>query len=541
MTGRGWTNTRPRMGLNDAYEIADRPRTAPETPQIIKDWFARAESEERSIFHANTQHTEHPESDLTSSTWSVSPRDPSPTPAPTRISSTYEERRAHTIQPERDLTGSTWSVSPRDPIPTPAPMMIPSTYEDIRPRLGSRPVALPKVSSTYEERRALMKRIANNPRPAFKPRLKPKSVFERYRRDNPLQPIAPLEPEPEPEPLEHIPQSRGIFTPPSSQEQSPEKTWNDGFDFTAGHSIVVSNSPVLQEEEIEEPEQKGEELEEPEQKEERPEELRQKEEELEEPEQKEELEEEEVTDEMRDVLRRLSRVSISPAPERAVEDPEERITAEAKLFEAAEKSGPPSDDGDDNAEEPTTERHGKPTLATAAEDLRDLQIEAGIEDSTTVDDPLNDPIHDNIYNNQIGLTISEQERRIERLFLARMEQRLRNASTSLRDTRHGIERLEKEVSLRDPAQEGEYIHIHIKLPVPKWRFESPRGAGTLSWWFLLMLMLFVIWYVAESVTCSLYCKPVYSSHGGWSPSDPVFPWALPTKMYQMWGDIGIGV
>ncbi|CZR62005.1 uncharacterized protein PAC_11902 [Phialocephala subalpina] len=570
MAGRGWMNNRPRMGLTDAYEIASptdyepeyRPRTAPETPQIIKDWFARAESEERSIFRADTQQIPQPERNLTGSTWSVSPRDPSPSPA-AKLPATQ-----HIPQPERDLTGSTWSVSPRDPSPNLAAGHPTTTYEDMRARAESRPVVLPgvpstyeerivlpavsstyeerrvlpRVSSTYEERRALLKRIANNPRPAFKPYVKPKSIFERYRRDNPLQPIAPLEPEPEP--LEHIPQDQGLFTPPSSQEQSPEKTWNDGFDFTAGNSILVSNSPVLQvrkideireieeqlkREELEKPEREEMEIKEPEEREEELEEPEQKGEEMEEPEKEDEkVEELEDKDEMRDILRRLSRVSMSPAPERTAEDPEDRITAEAKLFEPAEKSGPPSDDDeDDNEEEPTNEGHSKPTLTTAAEDLRDLQIEAGIEDSTTVDEPKTERPLDN-YD----------------IFLARMEQRLRNTSTSLRDTRHGIERLEKEVSSRDSMEVdggGECIHIHIKFPIPKWKAESPRVIGTLGWLFLMMLVLFATWYVAESVTCYLYCKPIYSSYGGWSPSDPVFPWALPTKLYQLLGDIVIGV
>lgn len=219
-------------------------------------------------------------------------------------------------------------------------------------------------------------------------------------------------------------------------------------------------------------------------------------------------------------------------------------------------------------------------VSTAAEDLRRLQIEAGIEDST-LDNFETLCQHDAAHkqnmrrNSNLGpafetlhidpdvlLSVEEKERQIEALVLARMEQRLRNTSTSIRDAKHGIERLEQQVSAahdlppRKPSDESKHhIKIELSVKVPRlWTYDpvavsdTPpqirgRFAGfgwTRNWkftWLGLFLAIFGAWLTAEYAMCEVYCHPVASSKNTWQPSDPFFPWAIPTKLDQWTGEV----
>ncbi|PBP28292.1 hypothetical protein BUE80_DR000658 [Diplocarpon rosae] len=219
-------------------------------------------------------------------------------------------------------------------------------------------------------------------------------------------------------------------------------------------------------------------------------------------------------------------------------------------------------------------------VTTAAEDLRRLEIEAGIDDSTLDNfetllehgtaykesireksglDPVSESLDE---DDDILSTVAERERRIERLIWARMEQKLRNTSTSIRDAKHGIERLEQQVSSASamPANpvsgdNAHHVRIQIDMKFPRLWVKNPvavsepgpRARGRLAgfgkrrnWkftWLGAILAMFAAWYVAESFMCGIYCHPVASSKNTWQPSDPFFPWAIPTKLDQWTGEI----
>lgn len=211
-------------------------------------------------------------------------------------------------------------------------------------------------------------------------------------------------------------------------------------------------------------------------------------------------------------------------------------------------------------------------LNSAAEDVRLLQIQAGLEDTTlddfdaiienestaipTTDAIASDPI-DYLTYDEDGelLTKRERERRLELLFLERMSTRLRNTSSNIRQAKQGIERLESQVSATpvltptsaDPVSqtitEPPVIHIDIKLQLPQfWTHNepaAPRGRNGVFWnrnwrftWIGLILFIFAAWYISELAMCSVFCKPQYASTATWKYSDPLFPWAIPTKTGQ---------
>jgi hypothetical protein len=211
------------------------------------------------------------------------------------------------------------------------------------------------------------------------------------------------------------------------------------------------------------------------------------------------------------------------------------------------------------------------TPASVADDIRSIAMDEQYEDSTLDDfenmlesdttTHLNNttilaPIIDLEYDERgHPLSAEERERRIERLRLDRMNQQLKNTSFSIRDAKHGIERLEHQVAsagytstpyLTDEA----YIHINIKIPVPRLIVTTPidQNQSRFRWkrtwkftWFGLILFLFGSWYVTESAMCSVYCHPKQSSRNTWQPSDPFFPWAIPTKIDQWTGEVGSNI
>ncbi|KAE9376721.1 hypothetical protein N431DRAFT_435954 [Stipitochalara longipes BDJ] len=211
------------------------------------------------------------------------------------------------------------------------------------------------------------------------------------------------------------------------------------------------------------------------------------------------------------------------------------------------------------------------TPASVAEDLRSIAMEEQYEDSTLDDfenilesentTHLNNttmlaPIIDLEYNERgHPLSAEERERRIERLRLDRMNQQLKNTSFSIRDAKHGIERLEHQVAASNytptPVLDDQlYLQINLKIPVPRLVVATPieENQGRFGWrrtwkftWVGLILFLFGLWYVAESAMCSVYCHPKQSSRNTWHPSDPFFPWAIPTKIDQWTGKAGSNV
>jgi hypothetical protein len=201
------------------------------------------------------------------------------------------------------------------------------------------------------------------------------------------------------------------------------------------------------------------------------------------------------------------------------------------------------------------------TPGSVAEDLRRIQQEVQLEDSTlddfdalleaevrtSIDTNNNttilEPVIDLEYDER-GRVLSEKaiERRIERLHLERMSQSIKNTSSSIRDARQGIERLEEQVSSSIPTIRKSEDSIYIKIPVPRlWFSQPPQKPGMKPGWKLtwlgFILAIFFGWYISEAAMCSQFCHPEQSTVNTWQPSDPFFPWAIPTKLDQWTGKI----
>lgn len=210
---------------------------------------------------------------------------------------------------------------------------------------------------------------------------------------------------------------------------------------------------------------------------------------------------------------------------------------------------------------------------SAAEDLRSLELEAGIEDST-LDNFETVFLHeaaatrsmrrnsetenfiDQLYlDKDLAFSVAARERAVDRATMARMDRKLRNTTSSLRETGHGLERLHDKVATAIPSpckkpkdhDDGHYIRLEVKLP-RLWinNPEQPpaRGRfaflGSRNWkftWLGLILFLFSLWFVTESAMCEVYCHPKYASRNTWKYTDPFFPWAIPTKLDQWTGTV----
>lgn len=198
---------------------------------------------------------------------------------------------------------------------------------------------------------------------------------------------------------------------------------------------------------------------------------------------------------------------------------------------------------------------------SVADDLRRIQQEAQIEDSTLDDfdalltaeaaasanphdsTTIFEPVIDLEYDER-GNPLSEKaiERRLERIHLERMSQSIKSTSSSIRAARHGIERLEEQVSSSIPSARVSEDAVYIKIPVPRlWVSQPPREPGMRpSWKFTrlgFILAIFLAWYLSESAMCSQFCHPENSRYNTWQPSDPFFPWAIPTKLDQWTGSV----
>jgi hypothetical protein len=208
----------------------------------------------------------------------------------------------------------------------------------------------------------------------------------------------------------------------------------------------------------------------------------------------------------------------------------------------------------------------KPT--TVSEDLQRLKLEAQLDDSTLEDfdaileahtrdtvesensNTILEPILDLEYDERgVPLTAKEIARRVEILTLDRMSKSIKNTSSSIRDARHGIERLEHQVSSSSlSTKEKGNSPDYIRIPLPHIFISSPaKQPGILSrnWrftWFGLILAIFFSWLISETVMCTEFChvnqsmNPIRSSY-----RDPFFPWAIPTKVDQWTGEIASNI
>ncbi|TGO59100.1 hypothetical protein BCON_0048g00260 [Botryotinia convoluta] len=219
-----------------------------------------------------------------------------------------------------------------------------------------------------------------------------------------------------------------------------------------------------------------------------------------------------------------------------------------------------------------------PTISAAA-DLQRIEKEARVDDSTTIDrdfslflknqptSPKSETVEINLDFDENGQPLSheEKEKRLEELAFLRMSRSLKHTTSSIRDARHGIERLEQQVSssgphshspkelgipspktssrpffLDAPLSPALNPNVHyLMIPLPRLRYPGTRKLT----WFGLLFTIFITWFVAEWAMCETYCHPKYSNKDVWHPSDPFWPWAIPTKMDQWTGKVvsrGIG-
>ncbi|KAM0157405.1 hypothetical protein ACHAPG_004714 [Botrytis cinerea] len=239
--------------------------------------------------------------------------------------------------------------------------------------------------------------------------------------------------------------------------------------------------------------------------------------------------------------------------------------------------GEPSKPSQSRSRSRPTPINSAPTVSAAA-DLKRIEKEARIDDSTTIDrdfslfiknqpkSPDSETVEINLDFDENGQPLSheEKEKRLEELAFLRMNRSLIHTTSSIRDARHGIERLEQQVSsgpqshspkelgiatpktssrpffLDAPLNPALNPNVHyLMIPLPRLRYP---GTGKLTW-FGLLFTIFISWFVAEWAMCETYCHPKYSNKDVWHPSDPFWPWAIPTKMDQWTGKVvsrGIG-
>ncbi|KAH7127536.1 hypothetical protein EDB81DRAFT_663047 [Dactylonectria macrodidyma] len=134
----------------------------------------------------------------------------------------------------------------------------------------------------------------------------------------------------------------------------------------------------------------------------------------------------------------------------------------------------------------------------------------------------------------------------------RMSKSLQTGLMGIRTAKKGIERLEDQVlhetksaeksdthpqdhdhctSCTTPVGPGTVSYVPLSLPVPSLYRRKPSFRFT----FLgIMVLLFSLWYAAESAMCAAYCRPTSCGKTPcvWSFDDPTFGTALPVKLDQ---------
>ncbi|EDO04074.1 predicted protein [Sclerotinia sclerotiorum 1980 UF-70] len=167
----------------------------------------------------------------------------------------------------------------------------------------------------------------------------------------------------------------------------------------------------------------------------------------------------------------------------------------------------------------------------------------------------------NLETDENGKPLSHEEKgkRLEELAFHRMNRSLKHTTSSIRDARHGIERLEQQVAssgphshspkelgiptpktssrpffLDTPPDPRLNPNVHyLMIPIPRLRYPGTKKFT----WFGLFFTIFITWFVAEWAMCETYCHPKYSNKDVWHPSDPFWPWAIPTKIDQWTGKV----
>ncbi|RKF72296.1 hypothetical protein GcM1_248054 [Golovinomyces cichoracearum] len=208
---------------------------------------------------------------------------------------------------------------------------------------------------------------------------------------------------------------------------------------------------------------------------------------------------------------------------------------------------------------------------SASEDLRLIKIEQNVEDSVIdfyVQDAFNNTgvvtdidhlisINENEKSPLIGNVDFKSESPsirkelyVDNITIERIRRKLNSTTDSINDTKRGIERLEKQFSSLSTENITKFNSKDDSLGarILSWfivRTSSPRPQEPVgfflnrNWkltWLGFIISLIFVWYLSELAMCEAFCHPECSSTNTWQPSDPFFPWAIPTKLDQWTGN-----
>lgn len=241
---------------------------------------------------------------------------------------------------------------------------------------------------------------------------------------------------------------------------------------------------------------------------------------------------------------------------------------------------------------------------SAEEEVRQLEIAAGLSDSprddtlerfaavkeeTTASPTTKDPF-ESIFFDEEGLPLSSEQRaqKLEMIYYERMNKRLANHSSSLRQTTRGIGRITdrlttypdtslSEVSIKadeivvpevaHQAHQGSIVQINkpsgpakikfsidmdsdrvevdfkfkINLAALLWRNagqasdEKQRSWRNLTWMgiFCLFVLIGIAYCCADYGASMIFSRPAYSRTNSWSYDDPEFPFVMVTKTQRI--------
>ncbi|RKF56296.1 hypothetical protein GcM3_196022 [Golovinomyces cichoracearum] len=208
---------------------------------------------------------------------------------------------------------------------------------------------------------------------------------------------------------------------------------------------------------------------------------------------------------------------------------------------------------------------------SASEDLRLIKIEQNVKDSV-LDSYFQDAFNNTDVVTDIDHLISKSENKksplvgnvdfksespstrkelyVDNITIERIRRKLNSTTDSINDTKRGIERLEKQFSSLSTDNNTKFKRKNDPLGTRllSWfivRTSSPRPQEPVgfflnrNWkltWLGFTISLIFVWYLSELAMCEAFCHPECSSTNTWQPSDPFFPWAIPTKLDQWTGN-----
>lgn len=146
---------------------------------------------------------------------------------------------------------------------------------------------------------------------------------------------------------------------------------------------------------------------------------------------------------------------------------------------------------------------------------------------------------------------AERLRHKELLQLQQMNQRLRNARTSIRDASRGMKKVEHQVEHMEgnsnptPKPSGQGCPCTSNGHQNPWAiawsgftrlFYKPEARRTYGLtWLSVALLTFVAWFVSELLACEKYCHKMYAPRMvgfGVAADAPRFPFVVPTLIYR---------